>query len=54
MLKTAVEMNFCAYSNLRSDPLLAKLRGTPEFSQLLSTAKECQNRVLAQRNKSSR
>jgi hypothetical protein len=54
MLKTAVEMNFCAYSNLQSDPLLAKLRGTPEFSQLLSTAQECQNRVLAQRNKSSR
>jgi len=54
MLKSAVEQNYCAYSNLRSDPLLAKLRGTPEFSQLLSTAKECQNTVLAERNKSSR
>jgi len=35
---------------LQSDPLLAKLRGTPEFSQLLSAGKECQARYLAKAN----
>jgi tetratricopeptide (TPR) repeat protein len=47
LLKTAIEQNYCAYSALQSDPLLGKLRGTPEFNQLLSSAKDCQNRVLA-------
>jgi hypothetical protein len=46
MLKSAIAQDYCSYSALRSDPLLAKLRGTPEFSELLSAAKECQNRYL--------
>lgn len=54
LLQTAIGMGYCANSALRSDPLLVKLRGTPEFSQLLSIAKECQNRFLAERNPSSR
>ena len=52
LLKSAVEHNYCAHDALRSDPLLVKLRGTPEFSELLSAAKECQNRFLAQRDQS--
>jgi len=52
LLRSAVEHNYCAYSALQSDPLLVKLRGTPEYSQLLSAAKQCQNRFLAQRNQS--
>jgi len=52
LLRSAVEHNYCAYSALQSDPLLVKLRGTPEYSQLLSAAKQCQNRFLSQRNQS--
>jgi len=36
LLKRAIEQNYCSYSALQTDPLLAKLRGTPEFNQLLS------------------
>jgi eukaryotic-like serine/threonine-protein kinase len=50
LLRSAVEHNYCAYTALQTDPLLVKFRGTPEFSELLSAAKECQNRFLAQRN----
>ena len=50
LLKTAVAHNYCAYSALQSDPLLAKLRGTPGFDQLLSEAKACQQRFLGQQN----
>ncbi len=52
LLRSAIEQNYCAYIALQSDPLLAKLRGTPEFGELLSAAKECQNRFLAQRDQS--
>jgi serine/threonine protein kinase len=31
------------------DPLLAKLRSTPEFDQLLSAGKQCQDRFLKER-----
>jgi DNA-binding winged helix-turn-helix (wHTH) protein/TolB-like protein/tetratricopeptide (TPR) repeat protein len=49
LLRSAIEHNYCAYQSLQSDPLLVKLRGTPEFSELLSAAKECQGRFLQQR-----
>jgi hypothetical protein len=49
LLRSAIQQNYCAYSALQSDPLLAKLRGTPEFGPLLSEAKECQKKFLAQR-----
>ncbi len=52
LLRSAVEHNYCAYTALKTDPLLVKFRGTTEFSELLSAAKECQNRFLAQRNQS--
>lgn len=50
LLKSSVEHNYCAYSALQADPALVKLRQTPEFLQLLSAAKECQKRFLAERN----
>ena len=49
LLRSAIEHNYCAYQSLQSDPLLVKLRGTPEFGELLSAAKECQGRFLRQR-----
>ncbi len=50
LLRSAVENNYCAYTALQTDPLLVNFRGTPEFSGLLSAAKQCQNRFLAQRD----
>ena len=50
LLKSGVEGKYCAYTALQNDPLLAKLRGTPEFSEILSTAKKCQSDFLAQRS----
>jgi DNA-binding winged helix-turn-helix (wHTH) protein/TolB-like protein len=49
MLRSAIEQNYCAYQSLQSDPLLVRLRGTPEFGELLSAAKQCQDRFLVQR-----
>jgi serine/threonine protein kinase len=51
LLRKAVAQNYCAYTALQTDPLLAKLRGTPEFGELLSSAKACQNRFLAERDR---
>lgn len=46
MLKIAVETNYCAYSNLLSDPLLAKLRSDPKFDEVLTAAHQCQESVI--------
>jgi eukaryotic-like serine/threonine-protein kinase len=54
LLKSAVAQNYCAYTALQTDPLLAKLRGSTDFNKLLSAAKECQNRFLVQQERSSR
>ena len=54
LLRKAIAQNYCAYTALQTDPLLVKLRGTPEFSELLSSAKQCQDRFLAERDRSSR
>ncbi len=51
-LRKAVAENYCAHQALQSDPLLVKLRGSPEFEEVLSAAKDCQNRFLAQRDQS--
>jgi hypothetical protein len=38
---------------MQKDPLLASLRGTPEFAQLLPAAKQCEDDFLAERAKAS-
>ena len=47
MLKTAIELNYCAYSNLLSDPLLRGLHSDRRFDELLTAAHECQQAVQA-------
>jgi TolB-like protein/predicted Ser/Thr protein kinase len=42
MLESAVGQNYCAYSSLLSDPLLAKLRAEPAFDKVLTAASKCQ------------
>jgi serine/threonine protein kinase/tetratricopeptide (TPR) repeat protein len=47
MLKTAIEQNYCAYSNLLSDPLLRGLHSDRQFDELLTAAHACQQAVQA-------
>jgi TolB-like protein/predicted Ser/Thr protein kinase len=47
LLKRAIESNYCSYSQLQLDPLLAKLRPTPEFGELLTAAHACQQAVVS-------
>ena len=54
LLKSAIAGHYCAYSGLQSDPLWAKLRGAPEFNDLLAEAKQCQADFLAERSKPAR
>jgi serine/threonine protein kinase len=48
LIRAAIEQNYCASSALENDPLLSKLRSTPEFADLLKAARSCQQPVLAQ------
>ncbi|OLC98386.1 MAG: hypothetical protein AUH86_05210 [Acidobacteria bacterium 13_1_40CM_4_58_4] len=41
----AIEQNYCSYSNLLSDPLVAKLRSDPKFDQVLTAASNCQKAI---------
>jgi serine/threonine protein kinase/tetratricopeptide (TPR) repeat protein len=49
LLKTAIDARYCAYQAIQKDPMFASLRNTPEFTQLLSSAKQCQDTFLAER-----
>jgi tetratricopeptide (TPR) repeat protein len=49
VLNSTFTHHYCAYGQLQRDPLLAKLRDTPEFARLLSLAKECQMDFLSKR-----
>ncbi len=46
-LREAVAGNYCAHQALQSDPLLAAVRGEPEFRQIVQTAEECQKKFAA-------
>jgi hypothetical protein len=45
MIKAAVDQNYCAYSALLSDPLLAKMRSNKDFDAVLTAAHQCQESV---------
>ena len=47
LLQGAIEQNYCSYSNLQLDPMLAKVRLTPGFDKLLTSAQECQKAINA-------
>ena len=48
-MASAIKDNYCAYTALQHDSLLAKLRESPEYHQLLSAAKACQDYFLSKR-----
>ena len=50
LLKKAVDQNYCAHTALQTDQLLVKIRGAPEFTALLSSAKQCESKFLAARS----
>lgn len=52
-LRTAVERNYCAYSALTSDPLLAKIRSVRAYKELLEAARLCQEPILALQDSNS-
>ncbi len=52
LLQSAVEQNYCAHSNLLSDPLLAKLRTDTAFDKVLTAAGSCQETIQAAANPS--
>ena len=52
-LRRAIEQNYCAYPQMESDPLLARMRGTPEYSQIRSLGLACQRQFLEHRKKRS-
>ena len=54
LIKSAIAGHFCAYTGLQNDSVWAKLRGTPEFSRLVSDAKQCRDDFLTQRSQASR
>jgi serine/threonine protein kinase len=45
LLQSAIQNNYCSYSNLLTDPLLAKFRADPAIDKLLTAARECQEAV---------
>jgi serine/threonine protein kinase len=50
LLKSAIAGHYCAYPGLQNDSVWAKLRGTPEFAEVLAAAKQCQADFLAERS----
>jgi eukaryotic-like serine/threonine-protein kinase len=44
-LKTGIEQNYCAHSNLLSDPLLRGLHSDRRFDELLTAAHACQRAI---------
>jgi hypothetical protein len=50
LVKSSVAGHFCAYTGLQNDSVWMKLRGTPEFAELLSAAKQCRDDFISQRS----
>jgi eukaryotic-like serine/threonine-protein kinase len=50
LLKSGVQGNYCAYTAMQNDPMLASVRSKPEFSEILNAAKKCQTNFLAERS----
>ncbi|HYN16162.1 MAG TPA: protein kinase [Terriglobales bacterium] len=51
MISEAIQHNYCAYSALEVDPLLASLRDIPEFRRLRDAATKCQQDFLVARTR---
>jgi len=52
-LRRAIEQNYCAYPQMETDPLLAKVRAMPEFAEIRSLGIACQQHFLEHRKQRS-
>jgi TolB-like protein len=50
LMKGAIAGHYCPYTDLQNNAMLANVRGTPEFAELLSAAKQCRDNFLAERS----
>jgi serine/threonine protein kinase len=50
LMKGAIAGNYCPYTDLQTNAMLANLRGTPEFAELLSAAKQCRDSFISERS----
>jgi DNA-binding winged helix-turn-helix (wHTH) protein/TolB-like protein/tetratricopeptide (TPR) repeat protein len=48
-LRRAIEQNYCAYPEMETDPLLAKVRAMSEFAEIRALGIACQQRFLEHR-----
>jgi len=48
LLKSSIAGHYCPYIDLQNSPMFASLRGSPEFAQVLSAAKQCRDDFLAE------
>jgi TolB-like protein/Tfp pilus assembly protein PilF len=54
LIKSSIAGHFCAYAGLQNDSAWTKLRGTPEFAELLSTATQCRDNFFAERSQAAK
>jgi len=52
-LRRAISQNYCAYPQMETDPLLAKVRAMPEFAEIRSLGIACQRNFLEHRKQRS-
>lgn len=52
-LRRAIEQDYCAYPQMETDPLLAKIRAMPEFAEIRSLGIACQQHFLEHRRQRS-
>ena len=48
-LRRAIEQDYCAYPQMETDPLLARVRAMPEFAEIRSLGMACQQHFLEHR-----
>ena len=48
LLKSSIAGHYCAYTDLQNSPMFANLRGSAEFTQVVSAAKQCRDGFLAE------
>jgi serine/threonine protein kinase len=53
LIKSSIAGHYCAYTDLQNSPIFANLRGSPEFTHVLSAAKQCRDDFLAERSQAA-
>jgi len=53
LIKGAIAGHYCPYNDLQTNAMLANLRGTPEFAELLSAAQQCRDNFIAERSQAA-